>query len=752
MRQWLRMLVLVTFALSAKPGSTQADTEEELAEEVVTVTARKREENLTDTPLAVTALSGAALRRYQVDDLGGLRDIVPNLSANIGDASNAIVYIRGVGQRDSLSFADPGVGIYLDDVYLGRAQGAFLEVIDIERIEVLRGPQGTLYGRNTIGGAIKYVSERPSPEPAFVVEAGLGDYGQRSARIVVNGPLGDGTGALGRFSGAFSSHDGFRRNIREPTGSTDGEKTLYAWRAQLDLAPSEELSVQLTLDGSENSPKHSLSPVRVTPGPSLVAATAMKEAATGNSRVEADYNDVEDLRVRGVAARADYSLTDQVTLKSTTAYRAVDHETHIDLDGTGYEIFGVFVDQDQEQFSQEIQLSVSTGEGLDGLVGAYWFSEDDVTPDGIRNTEPIDFALGGGFFLPYNTVSENDQSIEARAVFGEFSWKVSPRVELTAGLRYTDESRRLRRKACQAFSTDELDIDLCDPPVGSLNPFALRIDLEKSFDAATPKVGISYDAEFGLLYANWARGFKSGGFDGRIGYNGASDAGAVEAQTQAYDPEFADTFEIGWKAAASDGAWQLAVATFFNDYTDLQLSSFSATPGGGFATVFTNAGKAETFGFEVELLARPAETVLVNLNLGHLDAEYKEFIDATGNDVSASRTPINAPRWTASLGVQTAHQVALGTLRVAADIGYRSKYYVDVNNLEALAQNGYRVLNMAVDLEGHNNRFGVSIGVKNLTDAAYITHGFDLTAFPGVGLAYYGDPRTYKLGLRYRFH
>lgn len=752
MKKWLRMLVLVAFALSARPGSTQADNEEELAEEVVTVTARKREENLTDTPLAVTALSAAALRRYQVDDLGGLRDIVPNLSVNIGDASNAIVYIRGVGQRDSLSFADPGVGVYLDDVYLGRAQGAFLEVIDIERIEVLRGPQGTLYGRNTIGGAIKYVSARPSPEPTFVVEAALGDYGQRSARIVANGPLGDGTGALGRFSGAFSSHDGFQRNIREQSGSTDGEKALYAWRAQLDLAPSERLSVQVTLDGSENSPRHSLSPVRVTPGPSLVAATAMKGAATSKSRVEADYNDVEDLRVRGVAARADYSLTDQVTLKSTTAYRAVDHQTHIDLDGTGYEIFGVFVDQDQEQFSQEIQLSVSTGEGLDGLVGAYWFSEDDVTPDGIRNTEPIDFALGGGFFLPYNTVSENDQSIEARAVFGEFSWKASPRVELTAGLRYTDESRRLKRKACQAFSTDALDIDLCNPQVGSLNPFGLRIDLEESFDAATPKVGISYDAAFGLLYANWARGFKSGGFDGRIGYNGASDAGAVEAQTEAYDPEFADTFEIGWKAAASDGAWQLAVATFFNDYTDLQLSSFSATPDGGFATVFTNAGKAETLGVEMELLVHPAETVLFNLNLGYLDAQYKEFIDATGNDVSGDRTPINAPQWTASLGVQSAHQTALGTLRIAADIGYRSKYYVDVNNLEALAQNGYRVLNMAVDLEGHNDRFGVSIGVKNLTDAAYITHGFDLTAFPGVGLAYYGDPRTYKLGLRYRFH
>ena len=754
MKPWHRMLVLVVASFPATPHLAQTNTEAELHEEVVVVTARKREENLADTPLAVTALPAAALTRYQVDDLGGLRDIVPNLSVNIGDAANAIVYVRGVGQRDSLSFADPGVGIYLDDVYLGRAQGAFLEVIDIERIEVLRGPQGTLYGRNTIGGAIKYVSAQPSPEPAFMVEAGLGDYSERSARVVLNGPIGDGAAALGRLSLAYASHEGYRQNTLMEAGSTDGDENLFAWRGQLDLAPSSRLSLKVTLDGSKSAPERSLTPVRVTPGPTLVAATANKGAVDGPLHVEADYNDVEDLHVRGAAVRAGFTLANNVTLRSTTAYREVGHQTHIDLDGTGYEIFGVFVDQDQDQFSQEIQLFFSSSEsprkGLRGLVGAYWFSENDVTPDGIRNTEPIDFALGGGFFLPYNTVSENDQSIDARALFGEFSWNLNPDVELTAGLRYTDESRELRRKACQAFSTDELDIDRCDPPTGSLNPFALRVDLEETFDALTPKLGIAYKGGFGLLYANWARGFKSGGFDGRIGYNGASDTGAVGAQTRAYEPEFSSTFEVGWKRAGAEGAWQLAVAAFFNDYTDLQLSSFSATPGGGFATVFTNAGKADTLGFEMELLARPAENLRLDFNLGYLDAQYQEFIDATGNDVSDERTPINAPTWTASLGIQSRHETGFGRLRLAADIGFRSKYYVDVNNLEALAQDGYRVVNASLDLEATDERWGVSFGIKNLTDAEYITHGFDLTAFPGVGLAYYGDPRTYRLRVRYR--
>ena len=235
--------------VAAQTDPAQVDERPAAVEEVV-VTARRRDEKLIETPLSVTALSSSDLARRQVDDLGGLRDIVPNLSVNMGDAANAIVYIRGVGQRDSLSFADPGVGIYLDDVYLGRSQGAFLEVIDIERIEVLRGPQGTLYGRNTIGGAIKYVSVQPSPEPEFVVEAGLGDFSQRAARVVWNGPLGSGEALLGRISVAYGSHEGYRENTHPDAGPTDGDKNLFAWRGQLDFAATDQLTLKLIVDQS----------------------------------------------------------------------------------------------------------------------------------------------------------------------------------------------------------------------------------------------------------------------------------------------------------------------------------------------------------------------------------------------------------------------------------------------------------------------------------------------------------------------
>ena len=200
-----------------------AATDEAATIEEIVVTARKREEGLLDTPLSVSALTAADLARRQVDDLGDLTGIVPNLALNIGDASNAVVYVRGVGQRDSLSFADPGVGIYLDDVYLGRAQGAFLDVIDVDRIEVLRGPQETLYGRNTIGGAVKYISAAPSATPLVDIEAGLGNYSERLVRGIVSGPMAEDGSLLGRLTLARSGHDGYAENIRAGAGATDGD-------------------------------------------------------------------------------------------------------------------------------------------------------------------------------------------------------------------------------------------------------------------------------------------------------------------------------------------------------------------------------------------------------------------------------------------------------------------------------------------------------------------------------------------------
>ena len=196
----------------------------------------------------------------------------------------------------------------------------------------------------------------------------------------------------------------------------------------------------------------------------------------------------------------------------------------------------------------------------------------------------------------------------------------------------------------------------------------------------------------------------------------------------------------------------ISAAAFFNDYTDLQLSSFSATPGGGFATVFTNAGKAELLGLELEAMARPTPNLLVSASLGFLDASYKEFIDASQRDVADERTPIHAPDMTGSIAAQYTVPVGFGQVRIAWNMTWRSDYFVEVNNHPSLEQSGYALHNVAVSLKDGAERWTLSVGVKNLTDETYITHGFDLTAFPGVGLAYHGAPRTYHLMANYRFN
>ena len=748
-----RVLMFCFACLLASPALPQAGGENSAFIEEVVVTARKREENLLDTPLSVSALSAADLDRLQIDDLGDIQNIVPNTSFNMGDAANAIIYIRGVGQRDSLSFADPGVGVYLDDVYLGRAQGSFLDVIDVRRVEVLRGPQGTLYGRNTIGGAVKYVSAAPSDVPLLEAELSAGKYDEYRMKGTWSGPLNPSGSLLARASLAYIAHDGYNRNsFAGAADATDGDKDTFAWRAQLHYKPNEDLSIRLSMDRSIDDPDRSITPVRVTQGPTLVAATATFQPSGSPFAVAADFNDLERLETEGAAVVLDYGLSEAVGLKSITSLRRLDHATHIDLDGTGFEIFGVHVDQNQEQFSQELQISYDSGGAVKALLGAYYFSEDDVSPDGISNSEPINF---GVFFSPYETVSENDQSVQATAVFGEISWFLTPNLEFTAGLRYTDEAKRLRRKACQNFAilgTVLPSIDECNPPAGSSNPFALNLDLDKDFSKFTPKLALSYSSdELGLAYFTYARGFKSGGFDGRIGYNGASSAGAVATQAEAYDPEIADTYELGWKASLFDGQLRLSTALFYNDYQDLQLSSFSATPEGGFATVFTNAGKAKTHGVEAELLASPMQNLLLSVSLGYLKADYREFINSQMQDVSDELAPINAPEFSSNLGLQYRYPLGFAWLELSADLSYRSAYYVEINNLSALKQGDFALVNASIGLAGDQGKWGLSFAVKNLTDQAYITHGFDLTAFPGIGLAYYGEPLTYRFGVRYRF-
>ncbi|MBO6764527.1 TonB-dependent receptor [Maricaulis sp.] len=740
--QAVSAVAVAAFAAGSAAHAQTADGEPRPAartdSDVIVVTARRREESLQDVPLSVSAFGERQLENLQAADITALQNAVPNLTIHTGDAENAVIYIRGVGQVDSLAFAEPGVGVYLDDVYLARTQGAILDVFDVERVEVLRGPQGTLYGRNTIGGAVRFISTRPGSNPGAQLELGAGNHGHVFGRARISGELAEDRLA-GKAALFYASSDGYASNAVD--GTHDGDVNRLAGRAGLLFTPHDDFELELTLEGTSDTPDASRTPARAT-------AVAGIDPATGDVRIfepspdpfdiRASYNDLDDLSSWGLTARAQWRVSDALTLTSITAHRSLSYDSNLDLDGTELEIFEIFVREDAEQFSQEFRAEYDAGGPLQLTGGLYYFDDQDDTFNGLAGDD-IALPLGGGVYLPYplQTASTNDQDTQAWAAYFDASYAVSDRVRLSGGLRYTYEDKSFARLQ-EAYAP------------GTPNPPPFRtgagvtvtdIDTSESFEALTPRIGLDYRLNDDvMLYGLASRGFKSGGFDGRS--NTPFDA-------EPYDPEFVWSYEAGIKSTLLDGDLVLNAALFRNDYTDLQLSSFTANPDtGAFEAQFTNAGEAVIQGLEVEAMWRPADGLTLTGHLGYMDAFYEEYIGPGGVDIAGERELVNTPEW--SGGAAATYEWPVGDslyATVHADASWRSKTYTTVSSAENLAQDGYALVNAFAAIGAADDRWEIRAGVRNVFDEHHINQAFDLMEFPGYQLAYYGAPRTFDIRL-----
>jgi iron complex outermembrane receptor protein len=682
----------------------------------VTVTARRREESLKDVPGSVTAISADEIARFASTEIGDLQSSVPNIVLHEGDAQNTVAYIRGVGQLDSLAFADPGVGIYLDDVYLGRAQGSFLDVFDVERIEVLRGPQGTLYGRNTIGGAIKFVSRAPSETPEFSASATVGSFDQTDVSVGISGPIA-GDKVLGKAAVAYLSRDGYADNT--VTGQDDGDRDTLAWRGSILTHLSDSFRVQISADGSSDTPDTSRTPNRET------AVFGAFPRSEDPFTIDADFNGLSDLSVRGISARATWDVSDGVTLVSTTAYREMEYDANLDLDATGAPLFGVFVFEDQNQFSQELQVNYENGP-LSVVGGLYYFDEEDVTESGIFGPD-----------IAFVSNSINDQNTTAFAVYSDLSYDVSERLSVSVGVRLTEEEKDFIR--IQEFFGAATPLI---PQIGT-GFRATDVDTSKSFSNTSPRFSVSYDVSDDVTtYASIGRGFKSGGFDGR------SNTGF---EAQPFDAETLTAYEAGIKGSFADGAVFASAAVFLNEYEDLQVSSFTEQ-NGAFAAIFTNAAEAQISGFEFEGSWQATEHLRFDLSGGYLDAEYNEFIGENGADVSDMLTPANAPDWTGRLAANYRRSLGQDTeLVVAAAAAYRGSVYPTVSSSDILRQGGYTLFDASIGLEFANGKYSLLLAGRNLSDKEYRTQGFDLSDSLGYQLGYYGAPRIVSLTASVRY-
>ena len=689
----------------------------------ITVSARKREETLQEVPVAVTAFNEVALENLNVQDISDIGAQVPNLTiyAARGSSSTVTAFIRGVGQADPLWGVDPGVGVYIDDVYIARPQGALLDVVDVDRIEVLRGPQGTLYGKNTIGGAIKYLTKQLSPEFGATTQVTFGSYTQADVKGSINMPLGS-ERVIARFSAASLNRDGYGDNVL--THQQVSDKEILVARGQLGFFPSDDLNFVISADWLDDQSGvrgarrlnafNPFDPLRTPPRDDRY------DIASG-------MPNVNDTSMSGAAFTANWTINDAWAFKSVTAYRESDTDTNIDFDALPNKITDVRALYADEQLSQEFQFNYQ-GSNLYGVLGLYLF-------DGEAGGTVLNNFLNASFGNTNGTVYT-----ESVAVYGEGTWAFNDKLSLTAGLRFTDESKEAD-VFNQAFSNATFTT-----PIFTSSDFRDKV----SFSNVSPKISLDYTTDNGtLIYGLVSRGFKSGGFNIR------ANVAAVPDSANPFDDESVTSFEIGAKAGLFDQTLFLNAAAFYNDYQDIQLSVFSAFDSNGDGTDdaffgdFTNAGEATVTGVETEFQWMATDRWSFQGNLAYLDATYDEFV-SSGVDVSDNQRFTNAPKISGALSAQYSIDAFGGTLATRLGMSYQDKVYPTTDLSEVIAQKDYAVYNAGVIWRSPESPWTVSLQGSNLFDKEYRTTGYNIPVL-GILTGFYGAPRTVSLGLGYQF-
>lgn len=695
--------------------------------EGITVTARKRKETLMDVPVAVTAFTPERVDTLNIEDLGDLGGQVPNLTiyAARGSSSTVTAYIRGVGQSDPLWGVDPGVGIYLDDVYIARPQGALLDVFDVERVEVLRGPQGTLYGKNTIGGAIKYVSRQLSPKFGGYGQITVGNYSQLDAKAAVGGALDEGGKFRARVAVASLNRDGFGRNI--VTDQEVSDKEINAARVSFGIFASETFDIIFNYDWMDDQSgvrgAKMLQPNRFVPtAPPLDSRYDVRNGMPN----------VNDTSMDGASATATWVMNDAWTLKYILAHRSSDTETNIDFDTTQAPIADVKAFYSDSQTTNELQVNYDAGGRSRGVIGLYSFSGD-----------------AGGQVLNnfFNLLFGDTQGTvytDSIAVYGDWTFDLTDTLKLDAGIRYTDEDKHavvLNRGYSDGTYT---------------TPISVAADFDKTinFKNTSPKISLDYQATPEvMMYGSFSRGFKSGG------YNIRAQATAVPRSAEPFKDEQVDSFEVGSKMSLLDESLFLNVAAFYNDYQDIQLSVFTAYDSDGDGTDdaffgdFTNAGKGTAKGLEFEYQWLPAEGWLVSGNLAYLKTRYDKYI-FQGLNIANEQEFTNAPEKSGSVNVEYNTGIGDGG-NLAFRVGFTYQSHVVATTevtrtADPITQGGYGLLNAGV-IWRTGKDWMFSLQGTNLTDKEYRTTGYNINSALGVFTGFYGAPRQYTLTARYSF-
>ena len=707
--------------------------------EEITVTARKRAENIQEVPVAVTVMTAETLEDNAATDLADLQASVPNLSiyAGRGQSTTLTVFMRGIGQADPLWGVDPGVGLYFDDVYYARPQGALLDLLDVGRIEVLRGPQGTLYGKNTIGGALKYVSKPLTDETEGLISLTPGSYGNQDIKLSASGALIEGK-LRAKFAFGSFKHDGYGKNLF--TGRDVSDRDTRAYRLALDWLPSDSVKVQFAFDKTEdNAEPKGLTRLEANRFcPLFLGAACPPEANIFDTRSGlAPKNGTDG---QGQAMTVSWDINPQWQFKSISAHRKSDSENNIDFDTTPARITDVIATYYDKQFSQEFQLLYS-GDKWNGVFGAYYF-------DGEAGGLVKNIFLNA-IFGTTNGYTRTDSI----ALFGDGSYAINDRLRFNFGLRATQEKKNT--KAFNAgYSNDTFSV---------VTAVTANFDKEKTFSSLSPKLGLDYQFSDDVMgYATLSRGFKSGG------YNVRAQATIFPASAEPFDDEVLDVLEVGVKSVLADRSLVLNTALFYGKYDDIQVSTFTAYDSNGDGTQdaffgnFLNAGSATMKGLEVEFdwSSPTADWFGISGNLSWLDSKPDDFLDANRDGFVDTQVITNAPEYTGSLRLNFDFPAFGGLITASVGGGYRDDSVLTNEGgqypgrpgvaLRPITQPAYELYDAWISwLSGKADwRFGIA--AKNLTDEEYLTNGYNIPAL-GILQGSYGPPRTVVATLEYRF-
>jgi iron complex outermembrane recepter protein len=724
------------------PGAEEADSNE------IIVTARRRNESLQDTPVAVTAINASMIADKAAVNIGDLTGAAPNLlitNQNSGAAA-ANLSIRGLTYADVEKSQEPTVGVVVDGVFIGTSTGQFFDFFDIEQIEVLRGPQGTLFGRNTIGGVINIRRTRPTGEFGGKVEASYGRFNTLATRAVLNVPIIDGSGLAAKFFYFHNETDGWYRQSQ--TGERRGFSNNENFGASFSIEPAGSgldalLTVEKQVQKFDPVVSNLTNSTELFCG--LIPAQECNRNGTDDLYTVFGLPNVGTYSAPSVTFEVNYDLGG-VKLTSVSGFRKSTENQTQDFDGSSTDLYYVNRAQDYKQWSQELRLAGDIGSSFDYVAGVYYFkSRYNLT----QHTRLFAFNPT----VDPRVFDTNPQDVQGKtrsyAIFGDFNWAFADRFRLSFGGRFTNDKKSLTN----AFGGVQIGQG------------------EDSFKKFTPKVGIDWRPDDNtMLYASWSRGYRSGGFSPR--------AGSAASASIAYQPETVDSYEVGAKFDLFDRMLQLNLAGFYSKYEDLQQNNtlFCATCATQNETVTSNVGSATIKGFEMDFTARPAEGLRLTGSLGLLDSKFKDFVvggispvtglvipfDYSGNDL------IYNPDVTASIAAD--YTIPTGFGEVVANVGYRyiGRYDQQIstagltgdttNGPVTVTGNDPRVRTDAQNLldaslttrfdlagtEAHLTIFG-----RNLLDDRGMTHGFTVAGLWSFGTA--REPRTYGATLGIKF-